>query len=1629
MQAVRGKPEELAHTTQELRDLAGQLLDRYLAYLRSGGEGIVPPDRVVSALLTATGTVSDTRGTTPQERRDRIVEYLLLVLEGKSRLSEERLNELDELIPKPVQQPVTPVQVPVQAPPVQPLPVEEPAEQQAVPSGGRSVSERVMDDARDAANAFIGMAIGMEGWQQCSQDLRRTLEMYRGMQLVGTDESIRKAQQFLELFISSIPSAYKNVVGAYVNDSPSTRQDLSYEDLLDMVGKISGILRDAERNATGMEERYGAGLVAAVLAVKPEMNRLLFMETASAALNPMMLADASFEPRRWLAHIFSEYGATETGSGGTPAYNDVFLQYMAVLDAIRADVGAQGNVVEAQDEAERRARTIRMLENSYHVDLSQLDDAAKGRIADRIRVFAGILHDMATYLSTDGTVNYDTFVKNMENAGIAMREMFSALSASQDSTQLLRGIGQVRAGLRGQSGVEAFNGLRPEAYGRLVDYAIDTQVLGTYFLGQEEGEAAVTPRSVIAAELGIPYAPGMRGAEFLLSAYEAIANASIRGQTFFQARQGIITRLSAAGLSIEENGEAIADFDYGQQLFGSLELLGQYALVKNWDRIAQDMLSDSEVEALGKDALLELLRARDPDAYAQYEAGTLSEENALARGRELEGEIAGALAAGAEERYIGTLVNLARRIEPGTAFFLFNNALPAIAAESESAEDFLGLANKVEMALTQISSSNSPYHLYGVQDVANSYLYVQVERELKAGTGPSQEALDLILRETNEFPGVVINFENAPNLGVEATLAGVGPLRQFNYMRRRYVDWGYGRATREFENLPLRLGAFPFPPSMQFGARFNSIDYLIPATLGFGSMNDSQAAVQALAAALDPEALFSPTEMSRFMGSQYAAIVQMFEPMPGLSVRYHPNVRPAYYRALDLESRLARIELGLAPLIPEAVWSPRRWSIDFGGTYQRFGEEDRGIGAARAQAEGPTAGGAVAAREYHAGEAGNEMAAGELHMPRLQAAVAQQAAWAEEETEEAVLARLNGMGEDSDYAVLFDSSARQKEGEDAYVIRAYSYTRIGGHWFRLGFYDIEGDRETLDRFAQSLSGMGPILMGGYKYGETEGLVAVNAASDVNDMEDFAGLSLAFRMDDINNTLKSLLGSATFTELQNNSLISGGFGFLFAPGFTLGLLGRGAVLAEGPNGYGAEIMLDYNKNNLRLAGTAGLDFNPVTYVVNNNGNLSVRSYEGTYLSGSLNARYIISEAEKFDAIIRGYVQVGELPEGQEARPAGMELGGRYSGENISVGVSGSYAQAAGAEGTERMGGGAAVISFKVDDREWEVSLGGQYSTDRLIDGRRVLYDQGPIVERLLENWQEYNAAEDAGERARALFQAGQALRALAIIRSMSGGGLESLREASDLLFAASVMTEGAEWGLALSGVASRGAFGMEGEGEYGGGAGGRFTYRWGRPGEGGSLSFERNSITVSGNLGTSPAGELIGDLSLYGSGRSFWAGGVFSKSVWEEYGLKGMIGWEMNGVNIGFQGSGLWGGTQGVNYVWNAGAYVGGRSQEGTDWRVAANVGAFDIQQQLANETEESFTAYTVGAMVEIARPSWSLLLGTSIIPYGDITGFAANAEYSYRDISSILDAVGVRAEARLLGNEWYVTFTGVFRNF
>ncbi|MCX6768777.1 MAG: hypothetical protein NTY83_02985, partial [Candidatus Micrarchaeota archaeon] len=799
--------------------------------------------------------------------------------------------------------------------------------------------------------------------------------------------------------------------------------------------------------------------------------------------------------------------------------------------------------------------------------------------------------------------------------------------------------------------------------------------------------------------------------------------------------------------------------------------------------------------------------------------------------------------------------------------------------------------------------------------------------------------------------------------------------------------------------------------------------------LGLNSMNDSQAAVQALAAAMNPEALFSPTEMSSFMENQYAAIVSMFEPLRGLTVRYHPNVHPAYYRALDLESRLSRIELGLAPLIPEAVWSPRRWSTDFGGTYQHFGGEERGTGGLRTQVEGPTAGGGFAVTESHAGEAGQTMAAGEIHAPRVEAAVAGQAVWTEEETNAATLARLNGMGEDSDYAVLFDSSIRNSESGEAYVIRSYNYLRVEGHWFRLGFYDIEGDQETLDRFANTLSGMGPILMGGYKYSETTGMAAINLASDVTDMEDFAGLSLAFRKDEINDTLRSVLGSGTFTELQGNSLISGGFGFLFAPGFTLGLIGRGAVLAEGPNGYGAEIFVDYNKNNLRLAGTAGLDFNPVTYVVNSNGQLSVRSYEGTYLSGSLNARYIISEAERFDAMIRGYIQVGELAEGQETRAGGIELGGRYVGENLSVGVSGSYAQTEGAEGTEYTTGGAAVVSFKVDDREWELSLGGQYSTDRIIDGRRVIYNQGPIVERLLEIWQEYQNSTYAGVRASALFNTVHALRTLAIIRSMSGGGLESLREASDLLFAASVMTEGAAWGLTVSGVASRGAFGLEGEGEYGGGGGGRFTYRWGEQGEGGSLTFERNSITIAGNLGTSPNGSYIGDVSIYGSGQSFWAGGTFSKSVWEELGVKGMIGWETGGVNIGFQGSWLGQGTQGVNYVWNAGTYVGSRSSTGTDWRVAANVGAFNIEQQLANETQESFTAYTVGAMVEVARPTWSVLVGTSIIPYGDINGFAANAEFTYRDMSSVLDAMGVRAEARVMGDEWYLTFTGVFRNF
>jgi hypothetical protein len=172
------------------------------------------------------------------------------------------------------------------------------------------------------------------------------------------------------------------------------------------------------------------------------------------------------------------------------------------------------------------------------------------------------------------------------------------------------------------------------------------------------------------------------------------------------------------------------------------------------------------------------------------------------------------------------------------------------------------------------------------------------------------------------------------------------------------------------------------------------------------------------------------------------------------------------------------------------------------------------------------------------------------------------------------------------------------------------------------------------------------------------------------------------------------------------------------------------------------------------------------------------------------------------------------------------------------------------------------------------------------------------------------------------------------------------------------------------------------------------------------------------------------VSLYGAGDNIWGGGTFSRSVWEEWGVKGMLGGEISsGLNIGVQGSALWGGTQGVNYVWNAGTYFGGRSAAGTDWRVAANVGAFEIERQLADETGQSFTAYTIGGMVEVARPTWSLLLGTAVIPYGDITGFAANAEWTWHDISSVLDSMGVRTEARVMGDEYYITITGVFRNF
>ncbi|MCX6768729.1 MAG: hypothetical protein NTY83_02720, partial [Candidatus Micrarchaeota archaeon] len=776
MQTVRGEPEELAHTTQELKEMAGQLLDRYLAYSRGGGEELPVPTGVSSALIMAAeAQISDTSGTSASERADPIVRYLLLVLEGKCTAMEYRLNPLDEMIPQApqpvptsVQQPA-PTQAPRQAPPVQqPAAPREAAhaERPIGPSQERGVSERVMNDAMNAANAFTAMILGTEGWVESANEFQSLMRKYQGMQLVGRNGEIREAQQFLEIFMSGLSSAYRNVVGAYVNDSPSTRQDMGYEDLLDMGEKIRGILRDSARNATGLEERYGAGLVAAVTELGLEMNRFLFMETVSAALNPMMLVDAGFEPEGWFAHVFGEYGATETGSGGTLSFNAAFGRYIAILSGLRVTLDAQGNVVETPDAAERRAKTIRMLENSYHVDLSGLDGAGRNRIADRIGVFAGIMCDMAAYTSTGGTVSYDTFINNVENAGGAMREMFSALSSSQDSVQLLRGIEQVRAGLNGQSSIENFNGLRQEAYGRFADYVIDTQVLGTSFFGLEEGEAE-TPRGVMAAELGIANPAGMRGTEFLLSAYAAIANSRTGDQTFFQAREGIMSRLSGAGLAIREGEEIIANVDYGQQLFGSMELLGQYALVKNWDKITGEMLSETEVTALDNSAVLELLQARDPEAYAQYESGTLTEADALRRGRVLEGEIAGTLAAGMEERYVGELVNLSRRVSPGTAFFLFNNALPAIAGETENAEDFLNLASKMDMALTHLSANNSPYHLYGVQNVANSYLYVQVGKELRAGTGPSQEALDLMLRETNVYPGTVINFESAPNVGVE----------------------------------------------------------------------------------------------------------------------------------------------------------------------------------------------------------------------------------------------------------------------------------------------------------------------------------------------------------------------------------------------------------------------------------------------------------------------------------------------------------------------------------------------------------------------------------------------------------------------------------------------------------------------------------------------------------------------------------------------------------------------------------------------------------------------------------------------------------------------------------------------
>jgi len=1408
--------------------------------------------------------------------------------------------------------------------------------------------------------------------------------------------------QFFREFMGILPPEYGEVVRAGVGHNSDRLYADRFGDMLDIIWTAA-----EGRVGPDVLRRNNPELMDAVEKAKEALNVDLFRMLVSFDANRMLAQD--FEGENFLRQVFSQHGIHMVGEERTVQL--AFVNFINWLERVRGD----------------REAILNALQVSYGVDLSTISEEERQGIGERMQRLAAALVHLATYgTETEAggprTVQYSKFVENLNNAVNMMRGDLALISSSTNARQLA---GRIEAARRNI-------GYTNEVYGLLTDYLADYGVIGTRLTGP-----GGNIREIIGSEIGMGAGERrLSGTAFLFAAYERVG----RSRGFFENRQAVVSQLNSVGVTVMEElpgtaeqqageaglaEEATPEYGRGSRLFERLDLLGQYALVKNRESIFR-FLERGEMPV---------------DEIPEGEEGQMAQD-ARIRGAEY------------SAAYLSRLEALAGMAGSGTSYFMFMTAVPKIADYSEDYSEFNRLLASIMTGVDQITRPNSPYQVYGSQNALSAYLHLQVPIALRGSVEGGRGLVDSLAREVAQFPESE-DFTLPPNLMVEPVLPRAGPVQPYRSRIRNYLDWGMGTPDRRFENLPLEFLASSFPTRMDIRRGFRNLSAMIPATLGLGTTTDNTAAaLYALIASIRPEALYSQSELARFMTNEYENIVNFFNPPEGLHVTYHAGGRATYYRPIDLYARISRINLEVPPLVPAWIWAPSTGTASAGGTARgravgTLAEEVSGSAAGSARGEGPTVGGAAAAgATFQRG--GTEASGGaEFHGPGMGASAMVQGIWYEEETDAAALARLNGMGADHDYAVLFDYLGKTtSEGEEGHLLRASTYMRFGGHWVRAGYYDVVGDADALRRFSDGfMSNLGEIGMLGYKYDEGTGTSGqITGAMSLTDPESFAGVGFSCNIADIS----ALVGR--YANMEGSHLASGGLGFLLGNGWSFGVIGRGAMLVDDENEhYGVVAMVDYNKNDTRFTASLGYDVNPVTYYMydanrreGEQGDISLVSFPGQFISATLAGKTALSEARELELWLKTHWEV------TEGETGGVSAGGVYAGRDFRVRATGSYEQWLDRRNTEGQDeidwatGGGLEISWETEGgTRVAINLGAEYSTELLVDGRRVHLDQSHSLGRIFGHWEAFmqarddmQGAQDAGDRdaetqaairaSNSLMNMGYALKALARVREMSSGGLDSLREATDLMGAANVLIENSRLMVSARGAVVRGAAELEsGAGEAGGGAGAGVRFM-----------VDDTSITLSGDVGQAPSGAIMGGAYV----RAQWAGGTdvaaaYSRNVWEEHGLKGFLQIPVGGRStIGAQAAYTWGGVHGLQGMGSVGAFYA-RAGEEIDVSATVSGGWMGFAREEEGRRTE-FEAWQAAAMVQLENAAWMAGAGVNIIgnlggrvyeggairAEQDIMGGGFFITGSYRDINDYIESFQGTFEMQAINGEYYITF-------